>query len=280
MRPAKTRPTSGRPVQLLPALVLAGVVLSAASAFGQSTPRVDAVSPGVVLSPGTANAVVPITITRTSTTPISGASVTFQLSTLDLVGTALGGFLGATGANPSGPYVTNNGGGSFTVDGVTLGSPCGSSAQNGVVFNVTVGSSATSGSGTLTITQVKLRDCSNVTIPSTIGSVATVEIDRTGPAITQCAPNQPGGAGAACQAAVPNFTASVVATDPHGPITVTQSPTAGSLVGLGPTLVTLTASDAYGNTSTCTATFTVSDQTPPQISGAPTNMTVFTGTGA
>ncbi len=263
--------------KLLSILLLAGVVLGAAGAAAAAA-TVDAQSPGTVISPPTPNAVIPITITRPDNTPISGVSVTFQLSNLDYASTSLGAFLGATGGNPSGPFVTNNGGGSYTLDAATLGTPCGSSATSGVLFNVTVGSSATSGTGTLTITQVKLRDCSNAPLAATIGLTASVDVDRTGPTITACAPNQSGAAGAGCQAAVPDFTSSVTATDAHGPITVTQSPTAGTLVGVGATVVTLTVSDHVGNSSTCTASFTVTDLTPPSIT-APPDVTVGNATG-
>src|SRR6185503_9881844 len=60
-----------------------------------------------------------------------------------------------------------------------------------------------------------------------------------------------------CQAAVPDFTVGVLATDCNGPLVITQSPVAGTLVGLGTTTVTLTVRDASGNSATCSATFTV-----------------------
>jgi len=82
-------------------------------------------------------------------------------------------------------------------------------------------------------------------------------MDTTPPVITTCAPPQSADADATCQAAVPNFTGGVVATDCNGPLTVTQSPTVGTLVGVGPTTVTLTVRDAANNPATCTTTFTV-----------------------
>ena len=228
-------------------------------------PTVDAGSPGTVLSPLAASAVIPITVTRTVTTPVAGISVTFQLTNLNFSGAALGGFLSATGGNPSGVFVTSNGGGSYTLDAATLGSPCGSGALSGTLFNVTVGTAATSGVGTLVITQVKLRDCANVSIPAGIGSAGSVDIDFVGPALSSCAPTQTGAAGASCLASVPDFTAFVVATDAHGPITATQSPVAGTLVPLPGTSVTITLRDSRNNASSCISTFTASDQTAPAV---------------
>src|SRR5207302_235432 len=89
--------------------------------------------------------------------------------------------------------------------------------------------------------------------------------DTTPPTITTCAPPQSASANASCMAAVPNFTSSTVATDNCSSVTKTQSPAAGTLVGIGPHTVTITVSDASSNSSTCTTTFTVNDTTPPVI---------------
>ena len=230
-----------------------------------ANPTVDAGSPATVLSPLASSAVILLSVTRTASTPMAGVSITFQLTNLTFGSSALGGFLSATGASPSGVFVTNNGGGSYTLDAATLGSPCGSGALSGTVFNVTVGTVATSGAGSLVITSVKLRDCANATIPATIGTAASVAIDFVGPAISSCAPNQNGAAGGSCQGSVPDFTASLIATDAHGPITVTQNPLAGASVPLGVTNITLTAKDALNNTSSCIATLTVTDQSAPAV---------------
>jgi len=92
-------------------------------------------------------------------------------------------------------------------------------------------------------------------------------VDTTPPDITTCATPQSANANSSCQAAVPNFTGSVVATDVcGGAVTITQSPAAGTLVGAGTTTITITAKDVHNNSSTCTTTFTVNDVTPPTIS--------------
>src|SRR5205807_1521330 len=85
--------------------------------------------------------------------------------------------------------------------------------------------------------------------------------DNTPPVITTCATNQSAFANGVCQAAVPDFTTNVVASDCNGsaPLVITQTPVAGTLVGLGATPVTLHVIDGAGNESTCAASFTVTD---------------------
>src|SRR5207247_6727869 len=48
-------------------------------------------------------------------------------------------------------------------------------------------------------------------------------------------------------------------------ITLSQSPAAGTLVGLGVHTITVTATDVATNSATCTTTFTVSDDTAPTV---------------
>ena len=101
--------------------------------------------------------------------------------------------------------------------------------------------------------------------------------DTTPPVITTCANNQTISANANCQAAIPDLTSQVVATDDSGSVTITQSPVAGTLVGLGNTVVTLTAKDAANNQATCQATITVADTTPPTITTCANNQTISAG---
>jgi len=108
---------------------------------------------------------------------------------------------------------------------------------------------------------------------------AVTVIDNTPPAITACATAQSVFADASCQAAVPDFTGGVTASDNCGAVTVTQSPAAGTPVGTGATSITLTVKDAAGNNSTCATSFTVIDNTPPSIT-APSNVSAYTGAAA
>ena len=160
-----------------------------ASFVADPNATVNAVSPGTFVTT-VANATVPVTLTRGVTTPILGYSVTLQLSGLTTTSGAFseGGFLSASGSNTT-FQVVDNGGGSYTVDGVTLGTPCGSSATSGTLFSLAVGSTLTSGTGTVTITSLTLRDCSNNPLTSNIGTAASVSIDRSVPSVAVTSPN-------------------------------------------------------------------------------------------
>jgi len=106
------------------------------------------------------------------------------------------------------------------------------------------------------------------------GNVATCTFDvtvhdTTPPAITSCPGDRTVSADASCQGTIPDVAGEVVASDnctAAGSLVVTQDPAAGTLVGLGDHVVTVTVSDVAGNSSTCTLTVTVQDTTPPSIS--------------
>lgn len=122
-------------------------------------------------------------------------------------------------------------------------------------------------------------------------------VDVTPPVIT--ASNQTASADASCQAAVPDFSTIALVTDncacassdnsqicdSRSDISVTQDVAAGTMVGLGPHTIHLTANDqsdnngGAGNSTTVTVTFTVVDTTPPSIT-APGPVTAYTGAGA
>ena len=78
--------------------------------------------------------------------------------------------------------------------------------------------------------------------------------------------------------AVVNFAAT--ATDNCPGTTIAYSPASGSVFALGTTTVTATATDAAGNTSTCSFTVTVNDGQLPVISAQPSNRSACVGTTA
>src|SRR6185503_4802731 len=65
----------------------------------------------------------------------------------------------------------------------------------------------------------------------------------------------------------------VTATDNCSGVTVVSTPASGSTFPVGTTTVMATATDAAGNTATCSFTVTVNDTQPPTIS-CPANISV------
>ncbi len=108
--------------------------------------------------------------------------------------------------------------------------------------------------GTTTITYTATDDAGN----STPATQTVTVIDNTAPTLTAPAPSSVT-ANLSGQAVIPNVIAATIASDNCGPVTVTQSPLAGTVVGIGIHTITITATDAAGNTSTATTTYTVND---------------------
>jgi uncharacterized repeat protein (TIGR01451 family) len=98
---------------------------------------------------------------------------------------------------------------------------------------------------------------------TTVQTTFTVN-DTTAPTVTAPADSS-ASANASCQAAVPNYVAGSTTSDNCSTPTLTQSPAAGTLVGLGPHTVTVTATDGAGNHSSDDVVFTVNDTTPPVV---------------
>ncbi len=101
-------------------------------------------------------------------------------------------------------------------------------------------------------------------------------MDQTPPTIT-CPATQTLVLGANCTASLPNYTSLATTGDNCGVQSVTQSPTAGTLVSnAGNMTVTLTVTDLNGNDTECTFTVTKVDQTPPTIT-CPATQTLVLG---
>ncbi len=130
------------------------------------------------------------------------------------------------------------------------------------------------GLGTTVVTVTATDDAGN----SATDLVSFVVSDTTAPTFTATAPDQSASAGATCQAAVPDVVAlSAAADNCDTTVTLTQVPAAGALVGLGTTVVTVTATDDAGNSATDLVNFVVSDTTPPVIATCAPAQTVNAG---
>jgi hypothetical protein len=123
--------------------------------------------------------------------------------------------------------------------------------------------------GTTTITYTATDGVGNTT--QTTQTVTVV--DDTPPTVTAPAPVTVS-ADSNGMGIIPNFISGLLAQDNCGQVSATQNPVAGTLVGVGTHVVTITVHDLAGNVTTVTTTFTVQgtgqltfttlDLTPPQ----------------
>jgi hypothetical protein len=128
--------------------------------------------------------------------------------------------------------------------------------------------------GTTTINWTATDQAGNA---STATQTITV-IDNIPPVITACATGKTVPANASCQAVVPSLTGEVSATDnctTSSALTITQTPAAGTLLGLGATQVTITVKDAAGNLSICAVTVNVVDATSPTVASSVTEASLW-----
>ena len=152
-------------------------------------------SPGMITL-GNPVRTVPVSISRLGTTPLMAFSVVFSVSSPLAVNGGLSGIHEGTylkaGAPPTRTtsfQLIDKGGGVYQADGTTLGTPCGVSDANGTLFTIDLAGGAAGGSGTVAITRLKLRDCSNLDMASVIGTSSTVSIDQSAPAVQVTLPN-------------------------------------------------------------------------------------------
>ncbi|MFN8176858.1 MAG: LamG-like jellyroll fold domain-containing protein [bacterium] len=136
---------------------------------------------------------VPMSIVLSDTAAVRGFSASFTLSpelALCSPGAIVEGtYLSSVGATMF--HVVPHGGGSYTVDAMILGSPCGATDATGTLFTVGVESAAEDGTGTIKMDSVLLRDCRNDPIPVAAGEPASILIDLTPPeAVTDVAAMQ------------------------------------------------------------------------------------------
>ncbi len=148
--------------------------------------------------------------------------------------------LGATSADYARGVVPAHGGG-YVVHGMSLTSSIGSGNKN----------ETGRGNWDYWVVQLDGSGCAGETVPPTITCPADLAVS----------------ADANCESTLPDLTIGATVSDNcsvEADITVTQSPAVGTVIGVGTTIVTLTATDEAGNTATCTVDVTVEDDSAPQ----------------
>src|SRR5436309_932711 len=145
--------------------------------------------------------------------------------------------------------------------GVSASDSC--SGTNGITLSQSPAAGTLVGLGVHVITVTATDAATNSATCTTTFTVT----DDSAPTVICPAPTSTS-AGTNCLAAVPDVLAGVPASDncsgTNG-ITLSQSPAAGTLVGLGAHTITVTATDEAGNSSTCSTLFTVTDKTAPEV---------------
>jgi len=111
-------------------------------------------------------------------------------------------------------------------------------------------------------------------------SIVVYPTNNTAPVIASCPSNRVVAVGATCQAALPDVTGDLIVVDQCSGVIKSQSPAAGTMSGLGTTLVTLTASNIVGSNVTCQMYVTNADLTAPSITCPADIVAECTGNGA
>lgn len=210
-------------------------------AGGVSASRIARRTCGVVNFPPTTTCPDPVNVDCTSP---DGAEVT----------------LTSTVADPDGDALTVT----WTVDGNVVqvdnvpagGPPSGATVTLTRVYSL--------GAHTLDLTVID-----DGTVPAECHAAHVMVVDEQAPTIVcPLEAHEPEAVDADCQGAVPDLLPHVQASDtctPDGALTLSQSPPAGTPVGLGTHVITVTASDASNNSSSVECAFDVVDTSPPVI---------------
>jgi hypothetical protein len=141
-----------------------------------------AVPVGACISTAHACVAIPVNFTRTDATPVRAYSAVVHLSPeLAACGAGLtqGTYLNSVGFSVF--KVVDRGGGVYQVDESIFGGTCGATGD-GTLFTLHLGSAAASGTGTVTLDSVRVRDCDNAPVPGDAGAPASLPIDNTAPA--------------------------------------------------------------------------------------------------
>jgi hypothetical protein len=162
------------------------------------------------------------------------------------------------GANP----ITVECGATFTDPGAIANDTCAGNLTSAIVRTGNV-TNVVPGTYTLTYNVQDPSSNQAVTVTRTVNVV-----DTTAPVINSVTAPAQAQANSNCQASVPNVLGGVSYSDCSS-VTLSQTPAAGTLVGVGQTTITITAKDAFNNSSTRTTAFTVNSVPSYAVSIAP-----------
>src|SRR5437879_3412626 len=148
---------------------------------------VAASSAGLCISSARPCVSVPFVYTRGESAAALGASVTFHIDTARFslctpatpassihAGSWLAGYANAS------LFVTDLGGGRYTVDQALLGAPCGPTT-GGVLFSADLQAAGSDGVGDIEVTAVHVRDCDNAALPAVPGPAAQLVVTHAAP---------------------------------------------------------------------------------------------------
>ncbi len=109
-----------------------------------------------------------------------------------------------------------------------------------------------------------------------VGTVTVNIVSSNAPVIVSCAANQTYYVSGGCTVNLPNLTGGLVVTD-CGTYTITQSPAAGTALGLGNTIVTFDVTNSGGLSTNCQITVSVLDTNAPSVTCPANIVTEATG---
>ncbi len=163
------------------------------------------------------------------------------------------------------PVITLNGSNPFFIELGSVYTDPGATAADACAGSLSVATSGTVNTnvlGTNTIFYTASDGFNSVTNTRTV-----IVRDTTPPTILSSATNLVLAANANCYLPLPDMTGTnfILATDLSGALTITQSPTNGTILFPGTNIVVLTVKDASSNAAFATNRIIIQDQTPPVI---------------
>ena len=157
---------------------------------------------------------------------------------------------------------------------VTVNAPTATDNCAGVITATTTNPLTYTQQGTHTITWIYNDGNGNTT-----SQTQTVVIkDTTAPEMSGCIAEDMLVITSGCEALLPDYTSQLSVTDNcNNGITLSQTPSAGTKLTAGNHVVTISATDMAGNTTTCKVNVTVVDETKPVFTFVPENIEIECG---